>query len=1060
MAFDDTLSISPDALLGTSLTSSASPIRYEAEQLTLVGYRAQTVAGSGASGGRQISLKGTGQLSGKASGVFQGPEGLYNVTVGYFDEQDGVSRATFTLAGQSKTFKFNRNLPGDAPSPETATTRVIQSAIPLKAGDRFQLQGIKNRGEFAQFDYIEFKPLAASQPSSESVAPRTSPLRIEAEQLTLQGYRVETIAGSGASQGRHIGLRNGRKVGQASGIFNGPAGTYQVRVGYFDENDGKASAKVQVDGQNRNLVFNRNTSGADASPNTLVTRVTHDAIQLEPGDRFSIKGTRHQKETARFDYIEFVPVAPSGSGGGGTPPVSSPTPTPGGNPPGSSPLPGGGGVPTDPIIRAPDTNIGTNLNGVRDWSTQYPFTDFFKSARSWVPGNPKVWDTGERSKFDLDSQGWIRSLPSPDSGTQFTYVTTLVPNAPKFDRYIVLYDGEGEMRYGGSATRDTAASRPGRDVITAPGNEAMFLTIDKTDPNRTGNYIRNIRVIPEPYIDIYQTQPFNPDFLENVRGMESLRFMDWAETNNSQQKVWSDRPQVNDATYAGDGVPLELMVQLANQMQIDPWFTIPHQADDAYIRNFAQYVKENLDPNLKVYVEYSNEVWNWQFQQTRYAQEQGQALFPNQGSSDFDRNRLFFAKRTTDVTRTWDEVFGADKERVIGVLGAQAANPGTASSALNYIRSQGWTMEQAGIDTISIAPYFGGYLGGASREAEIVSWTKDADGGLGRLFQELATGGVLANGPQGGALAQSTQWIESFVKLARDNGLTLTAYEGGQHLAGVGNVANNQAITDLFIAANRDPRMGNLYRQYFETWNRLGGDLFANFSDINTPSKWGSWGARESLYQTTAPKWDALQEIIQSRLSAAGASTPIAATSAVTTPEAIAPLAAMTDGNGPDVARQSLAEGDPLSSKTDTSSPESTSLASDDFVLQAATDQVTVASVDRNSTPTAPSSVLSTQSGGVNETSGATDGLLAGSEVVLGQASTAAIAPSTATQTVPMTDGQPLAIASASMLENDQPLQNSSIGATTPDPLLNPLTPSQPLAPVGLTETRSPCFAG
>ncbi len=34
--------------------------------------------------------------------------------------------------------------------------------------------------------------------------------------------------------------------------------------------------------------------------------------------------------------------------------------------------------------------------------------------------------------------------------------------------------------------------------------------------------------------------------------------------------------------------------------------------DDTYVANLAALVKQNLNENLNVYVEYSNEVWNWE----------------------------------------------------------------------------------------------------------------------------------------------------------------------------------------------------------------------------------------------------------------------------------------------------------------------------------------------------------------------------------------------------------------------------------------------------------------
>ena len=55
------------------------------------------------------------------------------------------------------------------------------------------------------------------------------------------------------------------------------------------------------------------------------------------------------------------------------------------------------------------------------------------------------------------------------------------------------------------------------------------------------------------------------------------------------------------------GMPLEYMVQLANHVGAAPWFTLNHMADDDFHRQFAQQVKATLRPDVKVYVEWSNE---------------------------------------------------------------------------------------------------------------------------------------------------------------------------------------------------------------------------------------------------------------------------------------------------------------------------------------------------------------------------------------------------------------------------------------------------------------------
>jgi len=90
----------------------------------------------------------------------------------------------------------------------------------------------------------------------------------------------------------------------------------------------------------------------------------------------------------------------------------------------------------------------------------------------------------------------------------------------------------------------------------------------------------------------------------------------------------------------------------------------------------------------------------------------------------------------------------------------------------------------------------------------------------------------------------------------------LLAYEGGQHLVGIGNVQNNQSITNLFIAANRDPRMGDMYLKLLDNWRNSGGGLFMHYANISSAGQYGSWGAIESMGQETSPKYDALIQFI------------------------------------------------------------------------------------------------------------------------------------------------------------------------------------------------------
>ena len=77
-------------------------IRYEAEDLDLSNYIAESREAS--SGGQHISLRNTGNRSGEATGVFEEEAGKYNVSVGYYDESDGISNAIVTVDGNSQSF--------------------------------------------------------------------------------------------------------------------------------------------------------------------------------------------------------------------------------------------------------------------------------------------------------------------------------------------------------------------------------------------------------------------------------------------------------------------------------------------------------------------------------------------------------------------------------------------------------------------------------------------------------------------------------------------------------------------------------------------------------------------------------------------------------------------------------------------------------------------------------------------------------------------------------------------------------------------------------------------
>jgi hypothetical protein len=460
----------------------------------------------------------------------------------------------------------------------------------------------------------------------------------------------------------------------------------------------------------------------------------------------------------------------------------------------------------------PNARLGINIAGPAYFNTELPFVDLFRMSRSWevklqAGGTP----AGAPS---LDENGWVTRLPPASWAETPLAMQGRIPQGV----WTVLYDGVGKVEMWGRL--ETLRQQPGRIEFRVSAHDAaeVVLRIWRTEPN---DYVRNIRVVMPQQEASHTTNPWNPTFLRRWQGMAALRFMDFMETNNSRIAKWSERPRPEHATFAGRGVALELLIDLANRLKSDPWFCMPHLADDDYVRRFASMVKEHLDPTLNIYVEYSNEVWNGMFQQHRHASDRGREL--KLARNDFEAGVRYTALRATQIFRLWEQVFGT-RSRLVRVLASHAANPATASAMLNV---EGAVRNA---DALSIAPYVGvsPSPNGKPSDTEASRWT------LEQLFAMLDK-----------ELANQERAIRSHNALAQRHRLRLIAYEAGQHLVGIGGAENNDALTVLFRAANRHPRMGELYQRMYRAWESADGDLICHFSSVSPSSKWGSWGLLE-----------------------------------------------------------------------------------------------------------------------------------------------------------------------------------------------------------------------
>jgi hypothetical protein len=192
------------------------------------------------------------------------------------------------------------------------------------------------------------------------------------------------------------------------------------------------------------------------------------------------------------------------------------------------------------------------------------------------------------------------------------------------------------------------------------------------------------------------------------------------------------------------------------------------------------------------------------------------------GDKSWEAGWHYTAQRSVEIFRIWEGVFGGHG-RLVRVLPGFAAN--------DYVSDQiaSWHDAYKHADALAIAPYLGFMPSpdGTPRSSDVASWSLD------RLFGEL----------RAKVLPESVSFIDKNAAVARKYGLKLVAYEGGQHLVGVGGGENDARLTNLFERANADTRIGALYDPYFAAWRKAGGDCFCYFSSTGDWSKWGSWGA-------------------------------------------------------------------------------------------------------------------------------------------------------------------------------------------------------------------------
>jgi hypothetical protein len=324
--------------------------------------------------------------------------------------------------------------------------------------------------------------------------------------------------------------------------------------------------------------------------------------------------------------------------------------------------------------------------------------------------------------------------------------------------------------------------------------------------------------------------PWNPEFLRQLEPYAVLRFMDWGKVNNAERTSFDQRKQKDNPDQSPE-VAYEWMIDLCNRMQADLWICIPHRADEEYARQFAELIKAELDSDLKVYVEYSNETWNGMFKQHQHAIDRGTELnLPGQGMEPGENpwyvGWAYHVYAAVRHFKHFDDVFADEPDRLVKVLAGQNGNVAVLRHHLAVLDDPAVNPNGIKIDAYALAPYFG----------------HQVDGGAADVFEQLRADlrdRVVPNVAKHAAELEGT-------------GLDLIAYEGGQHLL------------DNAVTANEQQAMHAMYGEYLDAMDDYFTGVFAHYVHVGTNPPRHMWGSLRYTGQDPkdAPKYRALLDYV------------------------------------------------------------------------------------------------------------------------------------------------------------------------------------------------------
>ncbi len=495
-------------------------------------------------------------------------------------------------------------------------------------------------------------------------------------------------------------------------------------------------------------------------------------------------------------------------------------------------------TPLAPVVK---NKMGINPYFAADWGKDHAFADVMEVARQWCKG---AYYTS--TPVNLDSNGW-----------------------PTEDANIVVWHGVSKMNgtykliFNGSAAAITIGFGPA-SITNAHYDSKTNTTYADIVYKSTENYglllgfkgtkggIRNVKLmrplLPGSTESYDPSVTFTTPFKNMMSKFSVIRFLSWEKINGSPDSLWENRTKENcyHASSLSGIMAWEKMIQLCNETNMDAYINVPMKATTDYITQLASLWKEKLNPNLNVYVEFSNEIWNTGpgFPQYFTHMAATKAEIAAGGSTlNFDGETTIWnlgwrrvAQKTVEVSNLFRQVWGdsAMMTRVRPVIMWQQGDAqGTASEALK------WLDHYSELTHKPINYYIYGAGGSAYYGPDNNCDTLTID----NIWQSFTN--------------NTANWIPYTTRdlfVATAMGCKRISYEGGP------SMDRSEHSESVKAAMWADDRMEDVIIDHHNFWSSTGGDLLVYFTTTGDYQ----WGFSDDCYDLNTPKFrgiDRLNEV-------------------------------------------------------------------------------------------------------------------------------------------------------------------------------------------------------